>query len=405
LSVDLITGIVRILKPDGSTAGTGFVVSDEGLVATCAHVVEAAGAGAGDAVRLVLHGTGDERKASVERDGWRPADAEDVAILRLTPPLPEEVASLPLGVSVGSEGHVFKTFGFPEPNPVEGLRGSGHILGETAMEGMRVLQVRSQEVAQGMSGAPLWDVETERVVGMVTSTYHTDATLKFRDLGFATPTEVLLDACPELARVLQMLPPRAPFMADDLPAGFVQRPEEFEPLVELLLAEDESAVGITTALRGAGGYGKTMLATALCHDERVRAAFPDGILWATLGQEPNLVGDAVKVLRALTGERPALVDAEDAGQELAEALGDRRCLLVIDDVWNEAHTRPFLRGGPHCTRLITTRNRDTLPPDAHTVDVDAMQPDEAVQLLGTGLDFGQDGILPRLTQLATRLGE
>ena len=48
MSNDLTAGIVRILKPDGSTAGTGFVVSDEGLIATCAHVVKACGADSGE---------------------------------------------------------------------------------------------------------------------------------------------------------------------------------------------------------------------------------------------------------------------------------------------------------------------------------------------------------------------
>ena len=48
MSEDLIIGIVRILTADDTTAGTGFVVTDDGLIATCAHVVQVAGAGQGD---------------------------------------------------------------------------------------------------------------------------------------------------------------------------------------------------------------------------------------------------------------------------------------------------------------------------------------------------------------------
>ncbi|NJK79535.1 MAG: hypothetical protein HC876_04605 [Chloroflexaceae bacterium] len=46
---------------------------------------------------------------------------------------------------------------------------------------------------------------------------------------------------------------------------------------------------------------------------------------------------------------------------LAQALGERRLLLVIDDVWDSAHLQPFLEGGPHCTRLVTTRLPHVLP--------------------------------------------
>ena len=44
-------------------------------------------------------------------------------------------------------------------------------------------------------------------------------------------------------------------------------------------------VGITTALRGGGGFGKTALAQKLCFDERVQETYPDGILWTTMGED------------------------------------------------------------------------------------------------------------------------
>jgi hypothetical protein len=36
MSVDLRAGIVRVIGPDGATAGPGFVVTGDGLIATCA---------------------------------------------------------------------------------------------------------------------------------------------------------------------------------------------------------------------------------------------------------------------------------------------------------------------------------------------------------------------------------
>ena len=48
-------------------------------------------------------------------------------------------------------------------------------------------------------------------------------------------------------------------------------------------------------------------------------------------------------------------------------------LIVIDDAWNAADTRPFLRGGPHCARLLTTRDSATLPRGAAEQPVDQMR--------------------------------
>ena len=168
------------------------------------------------------------------------------------------------------------------------------------------------------------------------------------------------------------------------------RPNEFDALIRKLLDEKrEEPVAITAALRGAGGYGKTTMAQALCHDERIRQAFDDGILWVTLGEHPgNLVGKVEDLIYMLSHERPGFTGIDAAGARLAELLADRDILLVVDDVWDAMHLKPFLQGGKRCARLITTRNEDVLPANAQSLVVDAMQPDEAVQLLSFGLQTG-----------------
>jgi hypothetical protein len=52
---------------------------------------------------------------------------------------------------------------------------------------------------------------------------------------------------------------------------------------------------------------------------------------------------------------------EGTKEALAELLKDRYVLIVIDDVWNADHLKPFLFGGAHCAHLITTRYDETLP--------------------------------------------
>lgn len=195
---------------------------------------------------------------------------------------------------------------------------------------------------------------------------------------------------------------RVPFMVEDLPADFVPRPRETERLLAHLLDHQrEEPIAITTALRGAGGFGKTALARALCHDERIQNAFDDGILWVTLGERPgDLTGRVEDLIFMLTGQRPGFASLETAASALAELLADRELLIVVDDAWDAAHVWPFLQGGERCARIITTRMADTLPAGARRVDVDAMASDEATRLLGHGLPAD-----PAFAALAQRLGE
>jgi hypothetical protein len=73
---------------------------------------------------------------------------------------------------------------------------------------------------------------------------------------------------------------RVHFMRDGLPDNFVCRSKEFNYLLNLLL--DETTRDPVT-LRSFGGYGKTVLASAVCNDPNVKNAFSDGILWVKLG--------------------------------------------------------------------------------------------------------------------------
>ncbi len=196
---------------------------------------------------------------------------------------------------------------------------------------------------------------------------------------------------------------RVPFMAPDLPAGFVARPEVMSPLRHALLRATGEEVAITTALQGAGGLGKTTLAIALCHDEDVLEFFDDGILWVTLGNEPKVLDELAKVYVALSGRRPAFVDRDDAAYHLAQVLEERNCLIVIDDVWNPAHLKPFLRGGKGCVRLLTTRLSE-IGPQARRFAIDTMNAAQATELLAKGLTVTVRD-RPALRGLAKRLGE
>jgi WD40 repeat protein len=194
-----------------------------------------------------------------------------------------------------------------------------------------------------------------------------------------------------------------PFMAPEPPRGFVERHEQ----TALLKARLLDSTGGIVALRGGGGFGKSVLANHLCRDPDVRKAFGDGILHVELGEKPdNLLARVADLIEVLTGERSGLQTVGALSAGLAAALGAGRHLLVIDDVWREEDLRPFLQGGARTTRLITTRLDHVLPADAFRVPVDAMQGEEAVALLAQGLSSEQrDGERHALLNLAARLGE
>jgi len=73
--------ILRVNDSKGITQGTAFLVTPD-LAVTCAHAIEATGAGPGETVDLIFHATKEPAQAHIISDWWRAPDAEDVAILR-----------------------------------------------------------------------------------------------------------------------------------------------------------------------------------------------------------------------------------------------------------------------------------------------------------------------------------
>jgi hypothetical protein len=128
----------------------------------------------------------------------------------------------------------------------------------------------------------------------------------------------------------------------------------------------------------------------------------------TLGENPgNLVGKIEDLIYMLNQEQPGFTDSHAEGARLAELLANCDILLVVDNVWDAKHLKPYLQGGKRCARLITTRNEGVLPANAQSLVVDAMQPGEAVQLLYSGLQPGAFTTtdMQSLRTLVARLGE
>jgi hypothetical protein len=151
-------------------------------------------------VEVIFRSNGQKGSARLLPAAWRAAEAEDVALLQLEGPLPEGVVPLSIGSSEAAAGHAFQTFGFPDFSPEEGIYGEGSLLDQTAILGIRVLQVKSSEITPGFSGAPVFDKETRRVVGMVTSIAAPDKFGRLAETAFITPAETLVSIYPDLVQ-------------------------------------------------------------------------------------------------------------------------------------------------------------------------------------------------------------
>ncbi len=156
------------------------------------------------------------------------------------------------------------------------------------------------------------------------------------------------------------LPAPKPGSAPPLPGLVVGREDDLRALKTRLGIGGQGGqapgVQVLTAIRGWPGIGKTTLAAVLAHDPEIMAAFPDGVLWTSLGPDPSLFSALATWSRALGADDLRAQSLEEASTHLTALLRAKRMLLVVDDVWQAEHARPFILGGRGCATLITTRS-------------------------------------------------
>ncbi|MFC7534521.1 NB-ARC domain-containing protein [Actinoplanes sp. GCM10030250] len=178
----------------------------------------------------------------------------------------------------------------------------------------------------------------------------------------------------------------------------LDRPQEVDKVVAALWRRDDSTVGITTALQGAGGFGKTTIAKIIRSDPRIRRRFGHRVYWVTLGRD--LVSDAAiaarinDLMKLMAPDRAQVfTDARQAGAYLGSLLDEKpRRLLILDDVWFTSQLTPFVTGGRRCARLVTTRIPSLLGADSIPVEVDRVSAEQAKTLLEWGLPTLPDSV-------------
>ncbi|MBD2100154.1 NB-ARC domain-containing protein [Leptolyngbya sp. FACHB-261] len=196
----------------------------------------------------------------------------------------------------------------------------------------------------------------------------------------------------------------------ELPQTFLSRSVELDALKFQLLSGNSRSVGVTGTTRrvgvqGMGGIGKSVLAAALARDEAVRQAFPDGVLWLSVGQEVTSTGLQLQLARML-GERPQGFASEQEGKAyLSELLQDKTCLLVLDDVWQTAHLKALNVVGEKSRLLTTTRDSRLLKAiEAAEYRLGLLSDEQALELLALWADQKVEALPSQAREVAQECG-
>ncbi|MCB8925689.1 MAG: serine protease [Ardenticatenaceae bacterium] len=357
---------VQIRDPETDRIhGTGLAITMNGQVITCAHVIksildvhprEAANAEIGV---YFPQARGDERKAyRATVAQCFPSHDDDVVVLQLDAPPPLGPEQLPtLGTAEPSAFHPFRSFGFRRLAQYQAGHAHGTIFDAVpSPEGYTLhtepIQLESNQINQGMSGAGILDVERNLVVGLIAEVHKakpdgidqgTSWGINARVLTIP-PLAVALQDAPlpkaaapqpqadfqQVARQIQPVPPEAQFHAAPPPlAEWVGRAE----LLSGVTADYSDPNRRVTGLIGFGGEGKSSLARRWVDSLGDLTNRPTGIFWWGFYDNQNVDEFFEAALDFISGGQIGknLFRASSAkAQAIAAMLANGRYLFVLD---------------------------------------------------------------------------
>ncbi|XP_030504423.2 putative disease resistance protein At1g50180 [Cannabis sativa] len=166
------------------------------------------------------------------------------------------------------------------------------------------------------------------------------------------------------------------FVEDNVVVGF---DKDIEELVALLTEKENSHKHKVISVCGMGGLGKTTLTKKVYQHPQVRIHF-DCYAWASISQQCNTRNVFEAIYFAFTSptkekrEEIKMISDVELARELYNFQKQKKCLVVLDDIWTATtwdllqHAFPTTTQGDtlHSKILLTTRNKDVaLHADQH----------------------------------------
>ncbi len=347
--------------------GTGFLVSLDGRLVTCRHVVRDAVPGpvaVGTEVGVYIP-KNNEPPLRARVVGIFDESDDDIALLQLNKPRPSltdrQVAVL--GAPAVEEVNPFISYGFRRLGKYQGGRAWGKIIGDVdpPVDGTFLrdpIELNSEHVNYGMSGAPVLDTKLNLVVGVISEIWNPGASQRDRDTAWAVDARVLSLEPLGLSLRAEPLPKEASPEPRAKPAGRKDQEGAAQfwkgapaPIAEwagrrdLLsrLDHDWASPDVRcVALVGFGGEGKSALARQWINRllENGGVEKPDGIFWWSFSSDGKVDDFLEALLTHISGgkvDAKVVTSADARAQFIGATLANGRYLLVLDGLETVQH--------------------------------------------------------------------